>query len=143
MLQQADVVAHLVGALADGRQAVQDEAVELSRIGLPADVEALVEAEFRGDLAVHLVDLFLIAFKQLHKAGLGTGRAAGPEELHLIDDEVELHQVAVEILQPQAGALAHGHRLRRLVVRVAQTGHILIFQTEFREGPHGRFQFFS
>jgi hypothetical protein len=37
---------------------------------------------------------------------------------------VQLLEIGLQILQPEGGALAHGHQLRGLKMRVAQAGHV-------------------
>ena len=138
MLEQADVVCHAVAALGDGGQAVQDAAVHLAGIGLAADGEALVKAELGADLAVHLVDLFAVALKQVHEAGLGAGGAPAAQELHVLQHEVQLLQVGQQVLHPEGGPLAHRHQLGGLIVGVAQGGRGLVGVGELGEvGQHG------
>ena len=130
MLKQTDVVRHAVGALREGGEDVQDAAVGLARVGLAADGEAAVEAELCGDAVVHLVDLRAVAVKEVHEAGLGAGRAAAAEELERGEDVVELLEVAQKVLHPERRALADGHRLRGLIVRVAEGRHGGVFARE-------------
>ena len=63
MLQQANIVCHPIGTLRNRRQTIQDAAVHLSGICLPADIKTRCKSEFRADLPVHLVDLFGITIE--------------------------------------------------------------------------------
>ena len=131
VLQQADVVGHAVDALGYGGQAVQDPGVHLPGIGLAADGEAGVKAELGGNAAVHLVDLCLVPVKQVHEAGLGAGGAPAAQKTQAAQDKIQLLQVRQQVLEPQGGPLAHGHRLGGLIVGIAQGGGGGVF---FRKG---------
>ena len=122
MLQQADVVGHAIGALGDGTETAQNPAVHLPGIGLAAHREALGKAELGGDAAVHLVDLLLVAVKEIHEAGLGAGGAPAAQEFHAGHQCVQLLQVGEKVLHPQRGPLAHSDGLGGLIVGVAQGG---------------------
>ena len=126
MLEQADVVGHAVAALRDGREAVENTAVHLAGIGLSAHVKARVKAEIRREHAVHLVDLRVVALKQVDKAGFRAGGAAAAEELDVFDREINFAQIRKEILHPQRRALAYRHQLRGLIMRIAQRGQRLV-----------------
>ena len=142
MLQQADIRRHAARALADGGQDVQDPAVELARIGLPADRVAAVKAELGRDLPVHLVDLRRIAVKQLDEARLRAGRAAAAEEAEGPQRILQLLQIEQQILQPEGRALADGRQLGRLVMRIGQRRHGGIAVGKVAEVPHGGLQLF-
>ena len=122
VLQQADVVGHAIGALGDTAETVEDPAVHFPGIGLAAHGEALRKAEPGGNAAVHLVDLLLVALKQVHKAGLGAGGAPAAQEFQSRQHLIQLLHVTEEVLHPQRGPLAHRHRLGRLIVGIAQRG---------------------
>ena len=126
MLQQTDVVCHPIAALGNGRQAVQDPAVQLPGIGLAADGEALFKAEVMADHPVHLVDPGGITVKKIQEAGLGAGGAPAAQELHIVNDKIQFLQIGKQILHPQCCPLAHGHQLRRLIVGIAQGGQGLV-----------------
>ena len=136
MLEQADIVCHAVGALRDGREHIQNAAVGLARIGLSADGEALFKAELRGDAVIHLVDLITVALEEVDKARLRAGRAAAAEEAHRADDEIQLLEIRAEVLHPQRGALADGHGLRGLIVRVAERRRFGVFTRERGKVAH-------
>ena len=98
VLQEADIRRHAAGALADGRQRVQNAAVELSGVRLPADGIAAGKAEFGGDHAVHFIDFRRIAVKQLDKAGLRAGRAPAAEEAERAQRVLHFLQIQHQIL---------------------------------------------
>ena len=131
MLQKADIVSHAIGALGDAAETAEDAAVRLPGIGLSAYREAGGKAELRRDAAVHLVDLCLIAVKQVHEAGLCARGAPAAQEPQCGQYMVQLLHVSEKVLHPQDSAFAHGHGLCRLVVCIAQGGRVGIF---FREG---------
>ena len=93
VLQQADVVGHAVDALSHRRQAVQNPGIYLPGVGLAADGEAGVKAEPGSDAAVHLVNLCLIALKEIHEAGLGAGGAPAAQKAQAPQDKIQLLQV--------------------------------------------------
>ena len=133
MLQEADIVGHAVAALCNRGQAVQNPAVHLTRIGLSADVKARLKAKVSRDHAVHLVNLRLVALEQLHEAGLRARRAAAAEEPDVLQRKVDLVQIGEEILHPQRRALADGHQLRRLIVRVSERRQRFVRLGEVRQ----------
>ena len=136
MLEKADVVGHAVAALGNGGEAVQDAAVRLSGIGLATDGITLLKAEFCGDLPVHLVNLGAVSIEQVHKAGLCAGGAPAAQELHVVQDEVQLLQVGEQVLHPEGGPLAHRHQLGGLIVGIAQGGGGLVLLCKFTEVRH-------
>ena len=131
MLQKADIVSHAIGALGDAAETAEDAAVRLPGIGLSAYREAGGKAELRRDAAVHLVDLCLIAVKQVHEAGLCARGAPAAQKPQCGQYMVQLLHVSEKVLHPQDSAFAHGHGLCRLVVCIAQGRRVGIF---FREG---------
>ena len=140
MLQKPDVVGHAISALSDTAETAENTAVHLSGIGLPAHREAVGKAELRRDTAVHLVDLFLVAVEQLHEAGFGAGGAPAAQEAQRGQQVIQLLHVRQKVLHPEGGALAHGHRLRRLVVGIAQRGRGGVFLRKGRQIPQHRQQ---
>ena len=68
-------------------------AVELSGIGLAADVELALKAELGADPAVHLVYLFFVPLEEVHEAGFGAGGAAAAQKFHGGEDVVQLLKV--------------------------------------------------
>ena len=142
MLQEPDIRRHTAGALADGRQRVQNPAVELSGIRLPADGIAARKAKLRGNLPVHFVDLRRIAVKKLDKAGLRAGRAAAAEEAERAQRVLYLLEIKHQILQPQRRALTDGRQLRGLIMRVGEGGHGGIAVGKIAQVPHGGLQLF-
>ena len=93
VLQKPDVVCHAVAALCHRGKRVQDTTIHFAGIGLTCHVKAFVKAEICCDHAVHLVDFRCIAFKQIHKAGFGSGRSAAAEEPDIADGKINLLQV--------------------------------------------------
>ena len=74
-LQQAQVGAHLVAALGDAGEQREELAVQLAGVGLAGDRDAAGEAEARGDAAVELAHLGVVAVEQREEARLRAGRA--------------------------------------------------------------------
>ena len=141
VLQKPDVRRHAASALADGRQRVQNPAVEFPGIRLPADGIAALKAKLCGDLPVHLVDLRRIAVKQFNEAGLRAGRTPAAEETERAQRVLHLLEIQRQILQPQRRTLADGRQLRGLIVCVGKGRHSSIALCESTEVPHGRLQF--
>ena len=131
MLQKPNVICHAIAALGNGGKHIQDPAVQLSGIGLTADREASFKSEVCADHPVHFIDLPGIAAKQLHKAGLCSGGTPAAQELHAADDKIQLLQIGQKILHPEGRPLAHGHKLGRLIVGIAQGGHGFIPLSKF------------
>ena len=141
VLQKADIGRKPAAALRNRGQDVQDAAVELARVGLAAHVIEPVEAEIGSDPAVHFVDLRAVAVKEREEAGLGTGRAAAAQETDGREHVVQLFHVEHQFLKPERGALSDGHKLRGLVVRIAEAGHGGVLLREVAEIRHDRCQF--
>ncbi|CAN4040660.1 putative conserved protein YegL, contains vWA domain of TerY type, partial [Dysosmobacter welbionis] len=73
---------------------------------------------------------------QVHKAGLCAGGAPAAQELHVVQDEVQLLQVGEQVLHPEGGPLAHRHQLGGLIVGIAQGGGGLVLLCKFTEVRH-------
>ena len=131
--EKPDVGGRLVAALRDVGQHVQDIGVDLARIRLARDGHTGGKAHLLRDHALERVDLLRVAAEQLEEARAGAGRALAAEKTQapqLILEPVEIHD---EILQPQAGAFAHGRRLGGLEMGVRQRGNIAVFAGEIRK----------
>ncbi len=79
MLEQADVVGKLGGALGDAAQDREHAAVQLSRIRLAGDGKAALKAHLLRNQGVQAADLFMVAVEQLQKARLRAGRPFGAQ----------------------------------------------------------------
>lgn len=119
MLEKTKVSCHAVAALGYRGQAVQKPAVQFSGISLAADVKAGIESKVRADIAIHLVDFFLVSLKELHETGLCSRSAPAAQELHKRKNEINFFQICEKILHPQRGPFSYGNQLGRLVVGVA------------------------
>ena len=133
VLQQADIICHPVAALGNGGQAVENPAVQLSGIGLAADIKAAFKSESGADAPVHLVNLLPVAVEQFQEAGFGAGGAPAAQELHAVNHKFQFFQVGGKVLHPQCCSFAYRHQLGRLVVGIAQRGHSLVGISKFRQ----------
>ncbi len=119
MLQQAHVAAEAVGTLSHAGKRVEDAAVELARVGLPGDVVEFAKAEIRRDSAVELVNLIRVPAKERNKARFGARCAPAAQKADGGKRVGNFFQIEKQILHPEAGSAADGHRLCRLKMRVA------------------------
>ena len=65
MLQQAEIIRHTVAALGDGAEAGENPAVQLSGIGLSADIEEPLKPESFPQQPVQLLAFSMIPVKKL------------------------------------------------------------------------------
>jgi hypothetical protein len=122
MLEQTDVVAHLVGGGRDACQHVCHPGVHLSGISLPGHGEALREPHLLSDHRVYLIDGLLVSVEQLQEGSLGARGALGAQKLHIPQHIVQILQIQVELLHPQRGPLPHRGGLGRLEMGEGQSG---------------------
>ena len=127
MLQQTDVIAEFVGTLCDAGENVQHAGIHFSGIRLSGDRIAAVESHFFGDLAVDLMYLGEISVKELQEAGLCAGSSFGSQQLHGIQDVIQVFKIHKEILQPQRSTFADCRRLCRLEVGKSQSRLCFMF----------------
>ena len=121
-LEQAQVGAELVHALADAGERREHLRVLLAWIGLTGDRPAAIEAERARDAMVELLDAPVIAVEEGEEARLRSGRALDAAAAQARQAVVDRRHVLHHVLEPQAGALAHRGELRRLEVRVGEGG---------------------
>ena len=114
MLQETNVVGHLVGGGRDPRQNVQDPCIRLAGIGLTGHRYTLFETHLLCNHGIDPVNGLLISFKKLQKACLSSGRPLGAQKLHRTKDILHILQIHAELLQPQRRPFPHSRRLCRL-----------------------------
>jgi len=119
-LEQAQVVAELVRALGDPGQHAQHAAVHLARVSLSGHRKDSGKAHPGRHPAVQFFDFLMVAAKQAKEAGLRAGRALAAQQAERAQDMVQVIQVQHQVLDPERGAFADGHRLSRLEMGVAQ-----------------------
>jgi hypothetical protein len=69
----------------------------------------------------------------LEKRTLGTCRSLSTSEFQISSYALNITQIHEQILYPLRSATAHSNKLSSLVVRICQSGHILILQSKFRQ----------
>ena len=134
MLEQADIVRHAVSALGNGGEDVQYPGVELAGIGLARDGKDLFKPEFRGDHAVHFVDLLPVAVEEVQEGGFRSGGPAASEELQFGEDPVQFFEIGHEILDPEGGSLSDCDELGGLIVGISEGREGPVLHGELREG---------
>ena len=143
MLQQTDVIAEFVGTLCDAGENVQHAGIHFSGIRLSGYRIAAVESHFFGDLAVDLMYLGEISVKEFQEAGLCAGSSFGSQQLHGIQDVIQVFKIHQEILQPQRGSLSDRRRLCRLEMRESQRRQRFVFFCKVRKVCDDIYQFLS
>ena len=123
MLQEANIICHPVAALGYGRKHIQNTAIDLSGVGLTANIETAVKAEVCADHAIHFIDLCCVSAKQFQEARFRAGSTTAPEEFHCSDHKIQFFQIGPKILHPKCGPLTHRHQLSRLIVSIPQSRH--------------------
>ena len=119
-LQHPHVARELRRARRDPRDDAEHLRVDLARVRLAGDGQGRVESHRRGDPAVELAHLRVVALEQLEEARLRAGRPLHAAQRQVREAEVEVREVEHEVLHPERRALADGGELRRLEVRVAE-----------------------
>ena len=94
---------------------------------MAGNCKALGKAQLGGNAPVGLLNLGVVALKQLQKAGLRARGALGAQKRHMSQPVLQLRQIQQQILNPQAGPLAHGGGLGRLKMGEAKGWQIPIF----------------
>ena len=84
MLQQTDIVGHLVRTCCDTSQYIQYSGVYFTRVSLTGYRYAFLKAHLLSDHRIDLVDGLLISVKELQKTCLGSGGSLGSQQLHTI-----------------------------------------------------------
>ena len=141
--QDAHVVRKLHGALGDAGEGGQHIVVHLAGIGLPRDGHHPFKAKVFGDAPFHGQGLGAVAVEQLEEAGLGAGGALGAQQGQGADAVFQLLVVHAQLVQPQAGALAHGGQLGGLQMGVGKAGQGLVLLGEGRQLVHHVQQLFA
>ena len=116
-----------------------DAPVELARIGLATDRDALLEPHAFGDQPIQLLHLAVVASRQQQERRLRAGRAFDAAERQPTDHSTDFVKVEGKVLRPKTGTLANRHRLRHLKVRVTEAWlRAPDFGERRQVGHHGR-----
>ncbi len=129
-------MAELSRRLRDSRDRRGPCGVHLPGVGLPRDRERRRRAQLLGNAPLELVDLGAVAVGQREERGLGPGRPLDPAQAEAGEAEGDLVEVEEEVLDPEAGALPHGRRLRGLEVGPGEGGEIGVPLGELRQRAH-------
>ena len=78
MREKAHVRRHFCSALRDAGEDVHHKGIELSRVRLPGDGDAVGNAHLFRDLLLEREDLLPVAVEEGEKARRGAGRALAP-----------------------------------------------------------------
>ena len=114
--QQTDVGGELGRRLGNARERVEDEGVDLPRIGLPGHRIRGLKPQLLCNQPIELAHLGVVAVEELEIGGLGPGRALGAAQLETLALEAQALEVEEEVLHPQTRPLADRCWLRRLEV---------------------------
>ena len=82
MLQQTDIVGHLVGAGCNTCQNVHHSGIHFSGIGLSGYRNTFFKAHLLCDHRINLINLLLISIEEFQEACLGTGCSFGTKKFH-------------------------------------------------------------
>ena len=126
MLQKADIIGELMGALGNACQDIDHPGIYLAGIRLSGYRITIRKTHLSGYHPIRQTAFLMISVKKLQKAGLGTGRPLGPKQLHRIQHMIQILQIQAQLLQPQGRPLAHGRRLGRLKMGEGQCRLILV-----------------
>ena len=133
MLQETDIVRHLVSALSDTAENSQHFGINFSGICLTGDRNRFFKAHFLYDFPIQLFDFFMIPVKKIQETGLGTCRTLYPQHHEAVDELADVQIVEIKILHPQGGSLAYRGQLSRLKMSESQSRHVFVFQREYAE----------
>ena len=84
MLQQTDIVGHLVRTCRNTCQYIQYSGVHLTGVSLTGYRYAFLKAHLLSDHRIDLVDGLLISVKELQETCLGSCGSLGSQQLHAI-----------------------------------------------------------
>ena len=133
MLEQADVVAHLVGRCRNARQYIRHAGIYFAGIRLSGYGETFFEAHLLRDHGIDFIDCSLIPVKQFQERSLGSGRSLGPKELQVSKHIIQILQIQIKFLHPQCCPLSHRGRLGRLKMGECQGGLGLVLFRKIRK----------
>mmetsp|Transcript_9839 Transcript_9839/g.17881 ORF Transcript_9839/g.17881 Transcript_9839/m.17881 type:complete len:374 (+) Transcript_9839:1062-2183(+) len=137
--EQSDVAAHLVRTLGDAAQEAQDVVVDLARVRLAAHGDGRFESHLVAHHLVESLHLVVIAVEEFEEGGLRPRRALDAAHWEVVELVRDAFVIQQQVLHPERASLAHRGELRRLVVREAQCGHVLVLvgeDLEDRKGLH-------
>ena len=131
--EKAHIRRHLGGALRNAGENVHHERIELARIGLSGDGDAVGNAHLFRDLLLEREHLFRVAAEESEKARRGAGRtlAAGDGEPGKLG--FEPFQIEQKVLKPERSALADGRGLRSLKMRPGERRRVGLARGERRK----------
>ena len=121
MLQQTDVIGHLMSAGCNSGKDIGNSRIHLAGIGLSGNRITFLKAHL---LCNHRL---LIAVKQLQERSLCSCGSLGAKELHAGKHMVKILKIQTEFLHPQGCTLSNGSRLCRLEMRKCQRRLCLVF----------------
>ncbi len=120
MLQQTDIVRHLMRTGCNTRKHIRHSGICFAGICLPGYRITVGKPHFFCNHRIDLIDRFLIVVKQLLKARLRSGRSLRAKQLHGKYDIVDIFQIHQKFLQPQRRPFPYRRWLRRLKMRKRQ-----------------------
>ena len=133
VLQQTQVGCELGSGFCDTGQRCKGLRVDLAGVGLTGDRNHACKAEIVGNALLQLLNLALVAVKQLHEGRLRAGRALAAEHAQVFDAVFYLIQIHQQLVHPQGSALADGGQLCGLEVGEAEGRLGLVRICELRQ----------
>ena len=136
VLQQPDVIAHLVGGSPNARKHIGHPGVHLSGIRLAGHRETLLKAHLLRNHGIDPIHLLLVPVKKFQEGGLGACGPFGSQKFHTSQAVVQIFQIQTELLQPQRRPFSHRGGLGRLKMSERQSGLGLVFFCKIPQHRH-------
>lgn len=131
--EMSNIPTNLLASRAKARHCTDDVRVHFSRVRLGRDGVCIPEPSKLGHKTIELLDFIVIASKDSQERSLGSSRSLGTAETKVVAGASEIAEIPEKVLQPEAGTLANGGKLGRLVVGVAKSSEVFVLDGELTE----------
>lgn len=129
----SNITTNLLASRAKARHRTDNVRVHLPRVCLGRDGICIPESGKLGHKTVKLFDFIMVASKDSQERGLGSSGPFGTTETKIVAGAGEVAEIPEEVLKPETGTLADGGKLGRLVVGVAKSSEVFVFDGELAE----------
>ena len=138
--QDPQIRPELMAAGGDSGQDIENLRVKFTRVGLSGHGKRLLKTDLLAEFFLQELHLLVIPAEELQETGLCPGRPLISQGLGGRQTMLQIVHIHDQIVVPQAGALPHGRRLRRLKMGIAQAGHRAVLFGETPQAVDNRGQ---
>lgn len=129
----SNIPTNFLASCAKARHRTDNIRVHFSRVRLGRDRVCIPEPSKLGHKTVELLNLIVITSEDSQERSLSPRSPLGAAETKVIAGTGEIAEVPEEVLEPEAGTLSNGGKLGRLVVSVAKSSEVFVFDGELAE----------